>query len=117
MINISKYLLFALLPGIAFQAAANSTSASAVIQVENTVEKNSLVPDVACVSYLLTEDAEPGLDLVDIVEKHGDGCPGDPETQHRLFSVYVNQVTKQMISDREDPAEGNFTLLQPDKAD
>lgn len=114
--NHLKYLLFALLPGIAFQAVANNTSASAVTQVENTVEKNSLVPDAACVSYLLTEDAEPGLDLVDIVEKHGGDCPGDPETQPRLFSVYVDQKTKQMISDKDDPVEGNFTLLQPGKA-
>lgn len=114
--KLLKLTLFFLLPGISFYATANSTAESAVIQVENTVEKNGLVPDAACVSYHLTEDAEPGLDLVDIVEKHGGDCPGDPETQPRLFSVYVDQKTKQMISDRDDPVEGNFTLLQPGKA-
>ncbi|WP_233598531.1 hypothetical protein [Erwinia sp. 198] len=110
-----KSFLFALLPVISFHTVATSTAESAVIQVENTVEKNKLVPDAACVNYLITEDAEPGLDLVDVVEKHGGNCPGDPETQPRLFSVYVDQKTKQMISDKDDPVEGDFTLLVPDK--
>lgn len=115
--KILKLTLFVLFPGISFYATATSTAESAVIQVENTVEKNKLVTDANCVNYLLTADAEPGLDLIDVVEKHGGDCPGDPETQHRLFSVYVDQKTRQMISDKHDPAEGDFTLLQASKAD
>ena len=88
---------------------------SSLLQVEKVIKARKLVPDAACVNYRLTKDAEPGLDLIEIVEKHGGDCPGDPETQHRLFSVYVDQKTKEMISDKDDLVEGNFTLLQPAK--
>lgn len=103
------------------QYASNSveqppTEDSSLLQVEEVIKAHKLVPNAACVNYLLTKNAEPGVDLVDIVEKHGGDCPGDPETQPRLFSVYVDQKSKQMISDKDDPVEGNFTLLLPGKA-
>ena len=95
--------------------AENITLNNVVLQVETTVESQKLITQPACVNYLLTKDAEPGVDLVNVVEKHGGACPGDPETQPRLFSVYVDQKTKQMMSDKDDPVEGNLSLLEPAK--
>lgn len=86
-----------------------------VKQVKTTVEKEHLVTDPACTDYLLTKNAEPGLDLVSIVEKHGGRCPGDPQTQPRLFNVLVDQETGQMLSDKDDPVEGTMVPLAPAK--
>lgn len=96
-------------------SAENITLNNVVLQVEKTVESQKIITQPACVNYLLTKDAEPGIDLVNVVEKHGGACPGDPETQPRLFSVYVDQKTKQMMSDKDDPVEGNLSLLEPAK--
>ncbi len=93
----------------------NITLNNVVLQVKKTVESQKLTVQPACVNYLLTKDAEPGLDLVDVVEKHGGVCPGDPQVHHRLFSVYVDQKTKQMASDKDDPENGTLTVLQPAK--
>ncbi|MBV4368231.1 hypothetical protein KUE00_16450 [Erwiniaceae bacterium CMYE1] len=84
-----------------------------MLQVENIVKARQLVTDPGCVDYLLTKNDEPGVDLVEIVEKHSDGCPGDPAIEHRLFSVYVNQKTKQMLSDKDTQVDGTFTPLLP----
>lgn len=93
----------------------NITLNNVVLQVKKTVESQKLITQPACVNYLLTKDAGPGVDLVDVVEKHGGACSGDPETQPRLFSVYVDQKTKQMMSDKDDPVDGNLSLLEPAK--
>ncbi|WP_414147515.1 hypothetical protein ACMGGR_18280 [Erwinia sp. BNK-24-b] len=84
-----------------------------LLQVENIVKARQLVTDPGCVDYLLTKNDEPGVDLVEIVEKHSDGCPGDPAIEHRLFSVYVDQKTKQMLSDKDTQVDGTFTPLLP----
>ncbi|WP_082804113.1 MULTISPECIES: hypothetical protein [unclassified Erwinia] len=94
-------------------ATAATTMNPVVKQVKTTVEKEKLVSDPSCTDYLFTKDAEKGMDLVDVMEKHGGKCIGDPQVQHRLFSVYVDQKTKQMLSDRDDPEDGNLSLLQP----
>ncbi|WP_232298163.1 hypothetical protein [Erwinia typographi] len=94
--------------------ATSAPAANPVIkQVKTTVEKEKLVSDPACTDYLFTKDAEKGMDLVDVMEKHGGKCAGDPQIQHRLFSVYVDQKTRQMLSDKDDPEDGNLSLLQP----
>lgn len=84
-------------------------------QVKSTVEKAKLVANPQCADYLFTKSAEPGVDLVDVMEKHGGVCPGDPQVHHRLFSVYVDQKTKQMASDKDDLENGTLTVLQPAK--
>ncbi|MFZ4833979.1 hypothetical protein [Rouxiella sp. Mn2063] len=83
--------------------------------MKKTVEQEKLTIDPKCTDYLFTANAEAGLDLVDVVEKHGGECGGSPEIQHRLFSVYVDQVTHQMLSDKDDPANGTLSLLPASK--
>lgn len=82
-----------------------------VQQVQKAVEEQKLVKDPACVEYQQAKDGEPGLTLVDVMEKHGGHCPGDIQIKHRLFSIYVDNVTHQMLTDKDDPEEGTFSLL------
>lgn len=88
---------------------------SVVKSVKNTVEQEKLVTNPECTDYLFSKNAQPGLDLVNVMEKHGGNCPGDPHIQHRLFSVYVDQKTGQMLSDKDDPEDGTLSLLIPKK--
>lgn len=85
--------------------------------VKITVEQEHLVPNVKCTDYFLTKNIERGLDLVDVLEKHGGLCKGDPETHPRIFSVYVSQKTHEMASDKDDPAGVGplKPLFPPDK--
>ena len=112
--KMKGYLAASLLLVTGCASATTSPTVNSVIkQVKSTVEKEKLVSDPACTDYLFTKDAEKGMDLVDVMEKQGGTCPGDPQVQHRLFSVYVDQKTHQMVSDKDDPKNGNLSLLQP----
>lgn len=65
-----------------------------------------------CTDYLYIPDNEPGIDVVNVVEKHGGNCPGDPQTQPRLFSVSVDKRTHKMQSDINDPEDGTLSPLR-----
>ncbi|PWW11401.1 hypothetical protein [Mangrovibacter plantisponsor] len=111
----SVFATFIMLSGI-HVALANTTmtneEGSVISQVKHTVETEKLITNPECTEYLFTANAEPGVDLVDVMEKHGGKCGLDPQVQHRLFSVYVDQKTHQMATDDGDP-EGNLKLLPP----
>ncbi|MCX8959408.1 hypothetical protein [Erwinia psidii] len=107
-------LMVSLLLVAGFTGATPSASINPVVkQVRMTVEKEKLVSNPDCTDYLFTQNAGKDMDLVDVMEKHGGQCPGDVQVQHRLFSVYVDQKTKQMVSDKDDPQNGNLSLLPP----
>ncbi|WP_413530612.1 hypothetical protein [Rahnella inusitata] len=90
---------------VCFSMARDNIKIDPVISlVKITVEKNNLVSDAKCTDYFLTKNIEAGIDLVDLLEKHGGDCKGDPETHPRIFSVYVSQKTHEMASDKDDLA-------------
>lgn len=115
MRNKLKGMMFSLVGCLSLPAIAGLSPAAQ--QVKTAVEAQHLVNNPACINYVTTLSAEPGMDLVDIMEKHGGECPGDPQIQHRLFSVYVDQKTKQMLSDKDDPESGDLSLLSPTEED
>ena len=84
-------------------------------QVKSIVEQNKLVPTPECIDYVYIANDEPGVDVVDVVEKHDGNCPGDPQVQHRLFSVSVDQKTHKMTSDINDPTEPTLSAFPPEK--
>lgn len=47
-----------------------------------------------CTDHLYIPDNELSIDVVNIVEKYGGGCPRDPRTQPRLFNVSVDKNAK-----------------------
>lgn len=83
----------------------------AVQFVKNTLEQKKLLSSPTCTDYINTPDFEPDVDSVDVIEKHGGGCPGDPQVQHRLFTVNVNKKTHEMTSDINDPGEPEFSAF------
>lgn len=84
-------------------------------QVKKIVEQKKLIPNPECADYLYIPDDEPGVDIVNIMEEHGGNCPGDPQTEPRIFSVYVDQKTQEMESDidMDDQVNGNRSIFPP----
>ncbi|EMO7864347.1 hypothetical protein WDR94_001379 [Citrobacter amalonaticus] len=108
-----KSIFIALLGCMVLTAKAFSVELPPIVQlVKKTLEEKKLLVSPECTDYLYIPDNEPGVDVVDVVEKHGGSCPGDPQTQPRLFSVSVDKTTHKMESDINDPEEGVFSPLQ-----
>jgi hypothetical protein len=79
------------------------------------LEQKKLLVSPECTDYLYIPDNEPGIDVVSVVEKHGGNCPGDPQVQHRLFSVSVDKKTHKMESDidMDDQVNGTRSAFPP----
>lgn len=67
--------------------------------VKKILEQKKLLSDPKCTDYVYLPDGEPGIDVVDVVEKHSGSCHGDPQTAPRIFSIYIDQKTHKMESD------------------
>ncbi|EAQ8939996.1 hypothetical protein D8T17_23200 [Salmonella enterica] len=97
---MEKVIYVALFSYIALTTNTFSTELPPIAQqVKKILEQNKLLDDPKCTDYTYIPDYEPGVDAVDVMEKHGGNCPGDPQIQHRLFSVFVDQKTHAMESD------------------
>ncbi|MFX4315879.1 hypothetical protein F8O53_28980, partial [Enterobacter sp. 63] len=81
--------------------------------VKKITEQRKLLRDPECAEYLYIPNGEPGMDIVDVVEKHAGGCPGDPQTQPTIFSVFVDQKTHKMESniDMDDQVNGTRSVF------
>lgn len=110
---MKKSISITLLACIVLTAKAFSTELPPIVQlVKKALEEKRLIVFPECTDYLYIPDNEPGVDVINVVEKHGGKCPGDPQTQPRLFSVSVDKTTHKMESDINDPEEGVFSPLQ-----
>lgn len=96
---------------------AFSVSLPAISQlVKQIVEEKKLLASPLspeCVDYVYLPDNEPGMDSVNVIEKHGGNCPGDPQILHRLFTVDVNKKTHEMSSDINSPEDGIYLPFPP----
>ena len=113
---MKKLIYTALLGYVVFTASAFSTELSPIAQlVKKTLEQKKLLASPECTDYLYIPDNEPGIDVVNVVEKHGGNCPGDPQVQHRLFSVSVDKKTHKMESDidMDDQVNGTRSVFPP----
>ena len=120
-INPTKNLLLAAMTFASFSGNALSAETHKIDpvthRVKQIVEQDKLVSAPQCVDYFLTKNIKPGVDLIDVLEKHNSQCGGDPQTHPRLFSVYVDQKTQRMASDVADPSGvGSFNMLFPPEA-
>lgn len=95
---------------LAGQSALLST-ADAIAQVKKTVEQEKLVGRLECVDYVYSGKASHYIDIIDVVEKHGGACGGDPGVAPRIFSVYVDLESHQMASDKDSIADGTLSVL------
>lgn len=109
---MKKLIPIALFGYLILSVNAFPTELSPIVQlVRKTLEEKKLLISPECTDYLYIPDNEPGVDVVDVVEKHGGSCPGDPQTQPRLFSVSVDKKTHKMESDINDPEGGTLSPL------
>ena len=73
----------------------------------------SWAPNLSCLLFLTEERAKNYFDFA-IREKHGDGCPGDPNTAPIVDRFRVNRVTKniQWYDPVEDELRPYKTMLK-----
>jgi hypothetical protein len=74
---------------------------------------DSWAPNLSCLLFLTEEKANNYFDFA-IREKHGDGCPGDPNTVPIVDRFRVNRVTKsiQWYDPAEDELRPYKTMLK-----
>ena len=93
-------------------AAFAQTDAQLEALVRSAVVKHGLVRHPECVDLDVGRDVSPGVDQVEVLERHDRRCGGDPQVRHRLFEVLVDQKTHRMATDAADPVDGTMKLLQ-----
>lgn len=86
-------------------------------QIKKILEQEKLISSTECTDYIYIPNYEPGMDAVDVMEKHGGICPGDPQVQHRLFSIFVDKKIHNMESDidMDDQVIGTRSVFPPKK--
>lgn len=89
------------------------TTAAAIAQVKSTVEKEKLTDRPQCVDYVYFDKVNPRVVIIKVVEKHNETCGGAPDVAPRLFSVYVDLVSHEMASDKDDMVDGTLKMLPP----
>ena len=82
-----------------------------VARVKSAIVRDKLAPHPDCLNFIVTRDVDPGVDQVAVLERHDPTCGGDPQIQHRLFEVLVDQKTHRMASDAADPTDGTMKVL------
>lgn len=115
---MKKIIYITLLGYVLLSAKAFSTELPLISQlVKKILEHEKLISSPECTDYFYIPDYEPGIDAVDVMEKHGGICPGDPQVQHRLFSVFVDKKTHKMESDidMDDQVNGTRSEFPPKK--
>lgn len=88
------------------------TDAHLTVAVKSAIVRNKLVTHPECLDFLFTRNINPGLDQVEVLEHHDLACGGDPQVEHRLFEVLVDQKTHRMTSDAADPINGTMKVLR-----
>jgi len=80
-------------------------------RVRTAVTRNHLtrVPP-QCLSFEVDDSPPAGMILVNVREKHHEGCSGDPATSPRLFSVRVSRKSNKMWTDAKSDS-GEFEPL------
>lgn len=107
MINFNKVVIyFLLLSSLVFLFACSNADAeqdnnSPVISKAKKAIKdfNLTTTSISCLKFNLLDEKFDGKVMVDIREKHSDGCSGDPKTSPRLFSIGFEESTGQIWSD------------------
>ena len=92
-------------------APTGVADAHLVALVKSAIVRDKLAPRPNCLDFIITRNVDPGVDQVEVLERHDTVCGGDPQIQHRLFEVLVDQKTHRMASDAADPIDGTMKVL------
>ena len=93
------------------RTAFGETDAELVSRVRAAIDQNKLAARPSCLDFDVTRNSDPGVDQVEVLELHDTACGGDPQVQHRLFEVLVDQKTHRMATDAADPVNGTMKVL------
>lgn len=80
---------------------ANQTSQQKIITKakQATVKYDLTTRSMDCLIYEVQENKFEGKIMVDVREKHGGKCGGDPSTSPRAFSIGFDETTGEIWSD------------------
>ena len=107
MRNLSKlFLYFLITTSLVFLSACSNADVemdnnSPVISKAKKVIKdfNLTTTSISCLKFNLLDEKSDGKVIVDVREKHGGRCGGDPQTSPRLFSIGFDESTGEIWSD------------------
>lgn len=108
MINFNKVFIYILLlTSFVFLSACsnadadqNSDNSKLIIKAKKATKKYNLTKiSMSCLIFDKLDEKLDGKEIVDVREKHGDRCGGDPETSPRLFSFGFDELTGEIWSD------------------
>ena len=87
-------------------------SDDAMDRVARAIRKHRLTKlPVECLTFLADETPGPGSLRIEVREKHGGKCGGDPATSPRLFTVEVDRKSGRIFTDANS-ADGSFRPLE-----
>lgn len=93
-------------------AAVADTDRQLTSRVKSALVSHGLVDRPDCIDFDVSRNVDPGVDQVEVIERHDPKCGGDPQIQHRLFEVLVDQKTHRMATDAADPVNGTMSVLK-----
>lgn len=64
-----------------------------------------------CLVFVVNGNAADNNPVIDVLGRHGNGCPGDKPSADKLFSVKVDRSERTLQTDAGTP--GSFRQLQP----
>ncbi|KXV79995.1 hypothetical protein AD936_00205, partial [Gluconobacter japonicus] len=64
-----------------------------------------------CLVFVVNGNAADNNPIIDVLGRHGNGCPGDKPSADKLFSVKVDRSEQTLQTDAGTP--GSFRQLQP----
>ena len=57
--------------------------------------------DLRCATLVYGVESTPKLAGISVLERHGHGCPGDPDTSPRMFTLDIDKTTGRATWDRD----------------
>ncbi len=111
MSHFPRFLVSGLVVLALTRTAFGETDADLVARVKAAIDQNKLAARPSCLAFDVTRNSDPGVDQVEVLKLHDAACGGDPQVQHRLFEVLVDQKTHRMETDAADPVNGTMKAL------
>ena len=108
---MGRGLCVVLMLALAAAAPVGGSDAQLVGLVKAAIARDKLAARPNCLDFVVTRGVDPGVDQVEVMEHHDAACGGDPQAQHRLFEVLVDQKTHRMASDAGDPVDGTMKVI------
>jgi hypothetical protein len=90
---------------------ADSLPPDVVHAISATLERNHVLTKAQsrCITYWFEEETAAYIEVA-VREDHAHGCPGDPDTNPRMFNVRYEKLSHAVL--KEDPVTTEFSRLR-----